>query len=816
VDGPAGTVQWTPPPVATDGVTTSVLGRYTEDSVALVRGPLPGLDPAARQALRQQGTVTVAGRTLADLLWPPPPGFAAGLLRGEIAGVQGQTLTFFGGTTVTVPPATRVQEPGNPDATLASLPLGAFVQILQPPAELRGGPGDAAAPPVLVQVLPAPRVVDTVFTTGSAVGEPVVWQAQAATAQPSVLTGDAVTVTAQDSYGNPATTGSFTVGGQASPSLSPSFSAPPGAIANGSGQTLVTDHKAQAVALTVNTSGPYSQDDQALSLGTVRFQPGPPAAMTLQAGTPLTAGSQEAVSGTVTDVYGNPVLPSALDVSASAGSVQTPVTTQAGTGAYQTLFTAPTTLTSAPGTGEPVTLSGHSEQGTASAQAAVTVNPGPVARLTLQAPSTVRAGQAVSITGTAQDAYGNAVLNGTTVDLAASAGSLPASVATQAGRFEATFQAPSQPGSVTITAEANGQTASATVTVAAPLTVTATPTLPAVASGTTLAAGWSTAGPVYVYAAGTAGGPAANGGWLNPYGGTVTFQFTVPAGQTTTLAYGIPVGGWANNAPVALSVNGGTPVSITADQGPPGTALPDGALFWTQTFGPGTYTLTWSSPTGGSFNVYGVWASNPSAVVPQSSAGTSDVVPQGSGPAGITGVTFSDPTPGGGGTLTITGWGFGATPPTSELADYAPGSNYTWGWWHNIELFEPAITLQYDGVTLGDGSGEASWFWWNNGGVEDGWFSPSSIGGSADGFSLVSWSPTRIVLDYPGVYSDACSYFGLVQLETSCWPTATGAAPPLSGGSLTVTVWPPPTWSAPPAVSATVPVPVGFSPGAGD
>ncbi|MCL6563556.1 MAG: hypothetical protein K6U87_11155 [Firmicutes bacterium] len=539
IDRAAGTVTWTPAPETVDGVTTSVLGRYTEDSVAFVRGPLPGLSPQARQALREDGTVALAGQTLADLLFPQPPvperpdpgrGDAhrppapPRPIRGEIAGIQGQTITFFGGQSVTVPADARVQIPGVPHGSLSDLRPGEFVQVHLPPtglrpAAIRRADADPPAPAALVQVLPTPGVVDTVFTTGSAVGEPVAWQAQAASTQPSVLTGDAVTITARDSYGNPATTGSFQVVGQASPSLDPSFQAPAGTIQDGQGQTTVTDHKAQAVTLAVQTSGPFSQDSQSIALGTVQFQPGPPAAMTIQAASPMTAGGQDAVTGVVTDVYGNPVLPSALDLTASAGSVKSPVTTQAGTGAYSTQFTAPTKLDSAPGTGEPVTLAGRSEQGSAAAQAQVTVNPGPVAQLTLQAPSQVLAGQTATITGTAADVYGNAALNGTAIDLAASAGSVPASAPTQVGQFQATFQAPAQPGPVTISATANGHQAQATLQVVAPAP-----------SGSAVK---------ITLAAGSGGSVAVTG--------------------TVTAPNGAPVAG----APVTLTVIGATPGTLT-------------------------------------------------------------------------------------------------------------------------------------------------------------------------------------------------------------------------------------------------------------
>ncbi|MCL6563557.1 MAG: hypothetical protein K6U87_11160 [Firmicutes bacterium] len=562
VDRAAGRVTWTPPAVRADGVVTSVLGRYTEDAVALVRGHLPGLTAAQRQALRQQGSVSLPGASLAAALFPAAGGGADGqgrdarpaLVRGEVAGVQGDVLRLFDGPALTLPGA-RVRWPGHPQATLADLRPGLIVQVHEPPA-LRPAAADrggdrGSAPAALVQVLPTPGVVTTVFTTGSAVGEPVRWRAAAASTRPSVLVGDPVSVTAQDSYGNPATTGSFQAVGQASPQLDASFSAPAGTIQQGEGQTTVTDHKAQAVSLTLQTQGPFSQDDQSIAMGTVQFQPGPPTAMTIQAASPVTAGTSEIVEGAVTDVYGNAVLPSALDFYASAGAIQTPVTTQAGTGAYRTEYTAPERLTSAPGMGEAVTLAGRSEEGSAAAQASVTVNPGPVARLVLQAPTLVLAGQSVPVSGTAQDVYGNAVLNGTAVDFTASAGSVPGSVQTQGGQFQATFQAPSQPGSVTVTAAANGVFQTATIQVAAPA----------------------------------------------PSGSTVQVRLGSGANGAVTISGDVtgPGGGPVAGAPVTLTVVGASPGAITVTTNGQGQF----SIQVTPTASQGAVTVTASVPTQG-------------------------------------------------------------------------------------------------------------------------------------------------------------------------------------------------------------------------
>jgi len=123
---------------------------------------------------------------------------------------------------------------------------------------------------------------------------------------------------------------------------------------------------------------------------------------------------------------------------------------------------------------------------------------------------------------------------------------------------------------------------------------------------TTLEPGWTAYGAFY--AAGAISTPASDGGWDN---GDAAFSFTVSSGESTTITYGIPAGGFVNNNDATITVNGTTVATITNDVGS-GNATTLESL-WTQTFGPGTYTIGLS---GGSINVYGLWASNLSAVTP--------------------------------------------------------------------------------------------------------------------------------------------------------------------------------------------------------
>jgi hypothetical protein len=89
-------------------------------------------------------------------------------------------------------------------------------------------------------------------------------------------------------------------------------------------------------------------------------------------------------------------------------------------------------------------------------------------------------------------------------------------------------------------------------------------------------------------------------------GATDSFSFSVPPGQTQTVAYGIPTGGFVNNTSAEVSVNGVTAATIIQGLGGLGVTTPTQLLLWRKTFGPGDYVLTIRSG-GNSVNVYGLW-----------------------------------------------------------------------------------------------------------------------------------------------------------------------------------------------------------------
>lgn len=101
-------------------------------------------------------------------------------------------------------------------------------------------------------------------------------------------------------------------------------------------------------------------------------------------------------------------------------------------------------------------------------------------------------------------------------------------------------------------------------------------------------------------------------------GATASFSFSVPPGQVQIVAYGIPTGGYVNNAPAEVSVNGVTDTMINQDLGGFGVTTPAQLLLWRKSFGAGDYVLTIRSG-GFAANVYGLWIGT-SSTGPQTTA----------------------------------------------------------------------------------------------------------------------------------------------------------------------------------------------------
>ena len=89
-------------------------------------------------------------------------------------------------------------------------------------------------------------------------------------------------------------------------------------------------------------------------------------------------------------------------------------------------------------------------------------------------------------------------------------------------------------------------------------------------------------------------------------GGSVSYTFTVAMGAFRKVTYGIPAGGWLNNAHATVTVDDGVPKIVTW-LAPSGSTAPSGLSLWTSaSLGSGSHTITIKSD-GNSVNVYGLW-----------------------------------------------------------------------------------------------------------------------------------------------------------------------------------------------------------------
>lgn len=313
-------------------------------------------------------------------------------------------------------------------------------------------------------LLPDKNAYTWSFETGSAIGEPTRVSAVAEQQKPKVTDGGRIDVRVEDDYGNPATMGSAQIAGQpaAGESLDPSFAVDPAAVQfseqnPGLFAVAVTDHKAQTVDVAVNVTGPWPEDAHQ-AIAELAFQPGDPAKATVSTPDTMAVGSTAQVSGFVTDIYDNSVLDgTVLHLSATEGSVDATASTNGG--AFQANYTAPTRLSGTPGQGDTVIVSVSADQGNVLADKSLMVNPGDPASVTLSASKTeipADGKTTVDLTGSVADSYGNAVLDGTPVNLNVNGdGSVyPDTAMTSGGKFSATFTAGKQAGQTIVTANA--------------------------------------------------------------------------------------------------------------------------------------------------------------------------------------------------------------------------------------------------------------------------------------------------------------------------------------------------------------------------
>ncbi|MHB1731865.1 MAG: beta strand repeat-containing protein [Ferrimicrobium acidiphilum] len=143
------------------------------------------------------------------------------------------------------------------------------------------------------------------------------------------------------------------------------------------------------------------------------------------------------------------------------------------------------------------------------------------------------------------------------------------------------------------------------------------PNIPIFSGSTTnLEPGWALQQPTANYEAGYGSSPAGDGGWSNVQtNGSAIYTFTIPSGQSSTITYGTPIDGYVNGSPSSIYINGALQATITADTG--SGLAPYQEDLWSHVFTAGTYTLKITSAS--NINVYGLWASNTSVIIPVAS-----------------------------------------------------------------------------------------------------------------------------------------------------------------------------------------------------
>lgn len=135
--------------------------------------------------------------------------------------------------------------------------------------------------------------------------------------------------------------------------------------------------------------------------------------------------------------------------------------------------------------------------------------------------------------------------------------------------------------------------------------------VPALTTAGGLEPGWSDAGSVGLYT----GGPLDHG-WMDPNQIGSGVSYTLTLSQPETVAYGLPAGAYANDAPLGIWVNGQQVATISGPLEACGQQVGQPENLWQTTLQPGTYTVR-ISPTGPSpssncggaapINVYGLW-----------------------------------------------------------------------------------------------------------------------------------------------------------------------------------------------------------------
>jgi adhesin/invasin len=331
------------------------------------------------------------------------------------------TVVSFTTNLGSVSPITRVTTNGVATATLSSMVAGlakvtATVGLSSTTAQVTFTPG----PPTNLSLIAAPSTLQ-------------------------VGNLSALTATATDQFGNPVVNGivvSFTTNlGSASP------------------VTRVTTNGIATATLSSTLPGTAVVTATVGSLSATRlvtFTPGPPTNLSLAAApSTLQVGNLSALTATVADQFGNPVVNgTVVSFTTNLGSAS-PVTRVTTNGV------ATATLSSTVAGLATVTAT----VGSLNATRPVTFTPGPPANLALiAAPSTLPVGNLSALTATATDQFGNLVASSVIVSFTTSFGALSNSSATTINGIATATLSSTLPGTAVVTAMLGSLSATAPVT----------------------------------------------------------------------------------------------------------------------------------------------------------------------------------------------------------------------------------------------------------------------------------------------------------------------------------------------------------------
>lgn len=300
----------------------------------------------------------------------------------------------------------------------------------------------------VIQTLLNKNISEGHYKTGSAIGEATQIKIDKDSVETNVLENANIEITAKDDYGNIATSGKVEVvntkttdGSELSDTLKVSEDVN---IVDGKAEIQVSNHKAQALELTVKADSLQGYDKTFVV--DVLFNPGIAENSTIELEDNVTVGNDIVIKGKVTDKYENPVLPTSVDISIGDSIV----TVETGeNGMYETKLTVPTTIDQSKGLSEIVDVLVKTKDDLTIKEDKLTINPEIASKVVIDEIGTVTVGSENKITGYVKDKYGNNALQsklklnvnvGTIVD-----NELGYVLSDQNGKFEVVYKAPTTP-----------------------------------------------------------------------------------------------------------------------------------------------------------------------------------------------------------------------------------------------------------------------------------------------------------------------------------------------------------------------------------